>query len=114
MYSRRVRQKFSDWIKICLTRILYNLILYNLSTSMYLTCVHLTLMENSALRIVLEVLLTDEIQLIGSLSASRIDSRYMKHHTRVAMKAVTVTNRNQWVPLTSAGEAHAIHIIPRP
>ena len=31
---------------------------------------------------------------------------------KVAMKLITATNRNQWVPDTIAGEANAMQIIP--
>jgi len=51
---------------------------------------------------------------MGTLSTSRRDRRYMAVHISVAMNDVTETNRNQWVAPMYAGDAHAIHIMPRP
>jgi len=51
---------------------------------------------------------------MGTLSTSRRDKKYTAHHMSVDMKDVTATNRNQCVAPIYAGDAHAIHIIPRP
>lgn len=57
--------------------------------------------------------LTVRIQLMGTLSTSRRDRKYIALHISVDMKDITTTNRNQCVAPMYAGDAHAIHIMPR-
>lgn len=51
---------------------------------------------------------------MGTLSTSLRDKKYTELHMSVDMKDITATNRNQCVAPIYAGDAHAIHIIPRP
>lgn len=50
---------------------------------------------------------------MGMVSTSRMPSKYTKVHRRVAMKAVTATNKKKWVAPKKAGEAVAIQMIPK-
>lgn len=58
------------------------------------------------------IIFTVKIQLTAKLSTSRTPKKYTNVQSRVAMNAVTATNRNQCVDAIRAGEANDMQIIP--